>query len=70
MDFTLGGLIPDSLVRSYTKRELRDGFAMLDDLTERALANPDGPARIHDGLGLPISRQDAVATRLNWKGAD
>ena len=67
VDFTLGGLIPDGLVRTYTKRELRDGFALLDDLIERAHENLDGPARIHDGLGLPISRQDAVAARLDWK---
>ncbi len=67
VDFTLGGLIPDRLVRSYTRRELRNGFAMLDDLIERAHENPDGPARIHDGLGLPISRQDAAAARLQWK---
>ena len=69
VDFRLGGLIPDRLVRSYIKRELRSGFAMLDDLIERAHENPDGPARIHDGLGLPVSRQDALATRLDWRGA-
>jgi hypothetical protein len=68
VDFTLGGLIPDRLVRSYTKRELRDGIATLDDLIERAHTNLDGPSRIQDGWGLPISRQDALITRLDWKG--
>lgn len=68
VDFTLGGLIPDRLVRSYTKRELRDGIATLDDLIERAHTNLDGPSCIHDGWGLPISRQDAAVARLDWKG--
>ncbi len=68
VDFTLGGLIPDRLVRSYTIRELRDGIATLDDVIERAHTNLDGPSPIHDGRGLPISRRDAVVTRLDWKG--
>lgn len=67
VDVRLGGLIPDALVRSYVKRELRDGFALLDDVIERAHTNPDGPSPIYDGRGRPISKQEADVTRNDWK---
>ena len=68
VDLRLGGLIPDGLVRGYIKRELQDGLASLDDLIERAHMNTAGPARYHDGWGRPISIQDAIAARIEWKG--
>lgn len=68
VDMRLGGLIPDGLVRGYIKRELRDGFTLLDKVIERAHTNADGPRRYYDGWGHPISSQDAIVARLNWKG--
>jgi hypothetical protein len=68
VDVTLGGLIPDRLVRGYTKRELAEGFASLDGLIDRAHTNLDGPSRIYDGWGHPISKNEAVVTRRDWKG--
>ena len=68
VDVTLGGLIPDRLVRGYTKRELAEGFASLDGLIDRAHTNLDGPSRIHDGWGRPISKNEAIVTRRAWKG--
>ncbi len=68
VDLRLGGLIPDGLVRGYIKRELQDGLASLGDLIERAHMNTAGPSRYHDGWGRPISIQDAIAARHDWKG--
>ena len=65
VDFTLGGLIPDRLVRGYTKRELKDGVARLDGLFERAHTHLDGPSPVYDGRGRPISMQDVVAIKLD-----
>jgi len=52
----------------YTKRELAEGFASLDGLIDRAHTNLDGPSRIYDGWGHPISKNEAVVTRRDWKG--
>ncbi len=68
VDLRLGGLIPDGLVRGFIKRELQDGMASLDDLIERAHLNTAGPSRYYDGWGRPISIQDGVAARQDWKG--
>ncbi len=68
VDVRLGGLIPDRLVRGYTKRELAEGFASLDGLIDRAHTNLDRPSRIHDGWGRPISKNEAVVTRRDWRG--
>ncbi len=68
VDLRLGGLIPDGLVRGYIKRELQDGMVSLDDLIERAHMKPAGPTRYHDGWGRPISIQDALDARHDWRG--
>ena len=61
MDIDLGGHIPDSLVRSFAKRQLT---AFLESLSALRGAHYDGTPMIHDGRGLPITREAAITAAL------
>lgn len=65
-DSDLGGYLPRKLVRSFTKRQLRKYLEATGKLAGNVQAYYDEQTPIHDGFGLPISRQDAIdATRAS-----
>jgi len=57
MDVDFGGHIPDALVRSFAKHQLRTFLESLSDL--RGTHYTETPV-IHDGRGLPITREAAT----------
>jgi len=57
MDVDSGGQLPDALVRSFAKRQLRAFFESLSAL--RGMHYSGTPV-IHDGRGLPIAREAAI----------
>jgi hypothetical protein len=65
-DAALGGLLPKVLVRTFTRRQMRAGMHLIQDLTNRVHLDYDVEARIHDGYGQPITRQDVL--RLAGQG--
>ncbi len=65
-DADLGGRLPARLVRSITKRQLRKYLEATRKLTDQILQHYDGNSPIHDGFGLPISREAALDAALAW----
>lgn len=65
-DSDLGGRLPAALVRSFTKRQLRKYLEASGSLAGHILDHYDGTSPIHDGFGLPISREDAIAVARTW----
>ena len=65
-DADLGGLLPGRLVRSFTKRQLRKYLEATRELTDNVLQYYDENSPIHDGLGSPISRKDAIDVARAW----
>lgn len=57
MDIDLGGHVPDTLVRSFAKRQLN---AFLESLSAPRDAHYDETRMIHDGRGLQITREAAM----------
>jgi hypothetical protein len=57
MEIDLGGHVPDSLVRSFAKRQVK---AFLESLSAPRGAHYDEARMIHDGRGLPITREGAM----------
>ena len=62
MEIDLGGHVPESLVRSFAKRQVK---AFLESLSALHDGHYDETPMIHDGRGLPITREAALtATRI------
>lgn len=59
-DAALGGLLPKMLVRSFTRRQMRAGLQLVQDLANRVHLNYEEDAQIHDGRGQPITHQDVL----------
>jgi len=59
LDVDLGSQLPDALVRSFTKRQLRSALQSLKALSVDDCDYDEQPI-VHDGRGLPISRQSAL----------
>jgi hypothetical protein len=59
-DAALGGLLPKVLVRTFTKRQMRAGLKLIEDLTNRVHLEYEAEAQIHDGYGQPIIHQDVL----------
>ena len=59
-DASFGGLLPGMIVRSFTRRQMRAGLTLIEDLTGRVHLEYDGEPQIHDGHGLPILQQDVL----------
>src|SRR5262249_14474385 len=55
LDVDLGGRLPGSLVRSFTKRQLKSELQALKSLSSADGTYNEQPM-LHDGHGLPISR--------------
>lgn len=58
MDVDFGGHLPGALVRSFAKHQLR---TFLESLSALRGTRYDGMPMIHDGRGLPITREAATA---------
>ena len=62
MDVDFGGHIPDALVRSFAKHQLRTFLESLSDLRGK---HYNAAPMVYDGRGLPIPREAAtIATRV------
>jgi hypothetical protein len=48
------------LVRSFTRRQMRAGLQLVQDLANRVHLNYEEDAQIHDGRGQPITHQDVL----------
>ena len=59
-DATFGGLLPKILVRTFTRRQMRAGLKLIQDLANRVHLEYDGETQIHDGYGQPIMPQDVM----------
>lgn len=59
-DGALGGLFPDSLVRSFTKLHLREGLKLVTEISARVHLDYGEDPLIHNGFGEPISRQELL----------
>ena len=57
MAIDLGGHVPDTLVRSFAKRQVK---AFLESLSAPRGPHYDEARMIHDGRGLPITREGAM----------
>ena len=66
-DSDLGGRLPRRLVRSFTKRQLRKYLESTRDKAGNVHRHFDEQSFIHDGFGLPISRQDVIDAARAWK---
>jgi len=63
MDIDLGGRVPDALVQSFAKHQMREFFESLN-----ALSGAHYAARpvIEDGRGVPITEEAALREVRNW----
>ena len=59
-DGELGGLFPDSLVRHFAVRRLREGLNLVAALSEEVHLEYDEQPWIRDGLERPIPREDVL----------
>ncbi len=66
-DAALGGLLPKMLVRSFTKRQMRAGLKLVQDLTNEVHLEYDGEPQIHDGYGQAIMPQDVLRLATSAK---
>ena len=66
-DADLGGRLPGSLVRSFTKRQLRNYLESTKEQTDHVLQFYDDNYPVHDGFGSLISWQDASDVARDWK---
>ena len=66
-DADLGGRLPGGLVRSFTKRQLRNYLETTREQTDYVLQFYDENHPVHDGFGSPISLQDASDVARGWQ---
>ncbi len=66
-DAALGGLLPKMLVRSFTRRQMRAGMILIQDLTNEVHLEYDGEPQIHDGYGQAIMPQDVLRLATSAK---
>lgn len=67
VDADLGGSFPDLLVRTFTKRRLKAGLKVLEDMATRVHLNYSAAPPIHDGHGREISRESALQAARRWR---
>ena len=67
-DSAFGGLLPKILVRMFTRRQMRAGLTLIEDLANRVHLDYEEDTQIHDGYGQPIMPQDVL--RLAGHGED
>jgi hypothetical protein len=65
-DADLGGRLPGPLVRSFTKRQLRNYLESTSELTAQVLSFYDGTRIVHDGFGAPIPRRQVANVFEKW----
>ena len=63
MDIDLGGRVPDALVQSFAKHQMREFFDLLNRLSG---ADYTGNPVIDDGRGLPITEEAALRAVRYW----
>lgn len=66
-DADLGGRLPGRLVRSFTKRQLRNYLETTREQTDYVLQFYDEDDLVHDGFGSPISWQAASDVARDWR---
>lgn len=67
VDAELGGAVPDALVRTFTRRQLKAGFERLFDMSTRVHRLYDDSDPVHDGFGRPLSVADARDAAQAWQ---
>ena len=63
MDIDLGGRVPDALVQSFAKHQMREFFDLLNRLSG---ADYTGNPVIDDGRGVPITEEAALRAVRYW----
>ena len=63
MDIDLGGRVPDALVQSFAKHQMREFFDLLNRLSG---ADYKGNPVIDDGRGVPITEEAALRAVRYW----
>ena len=63
MDIDLGGRVPDTLVQSFAKHQMREFFDLLNRLSG---ADYTGNPVIDDGRGVPITEEAALRAVRYW----
>ena len=63
MDIDLGGRVPDALVQSFAKHQMREFFDLLNTLSG---ADYTGNPVIDDGRGVPITEEAALRAVRYW----
>jgi plasmid stability protein len=69
VDVDFGGRVPDSLLRTFTQRQLKSGFKRIRDTSTRVDTTYMADPVVHDGFGLPISVDAALAAGAAWPSA-
>lgn len=69
LDADLGGRFPAAVVRRFTRSNLKAGLASLRELSSRVHLNYASERPIHNGFGVLVSEQEAMAAAAGWRDA-